>query len=281
MKKNNVLTIQGNGFSWEFDKKKGKLSGAKVSGEEILKDGVELMILGNKTNKCEPEASLHVPFFNSVCAGWELHNYTWLVQNDSVIVTVTGSYNEANVEIQYAFSDDAKLKVSYLLKSKIQITPRQVGLVFSVPSGFDNLEWERKGLWSCYPEDHIGRNSGKAKAFGEIRLSGVSLEKPQHGWRFDANDLGCNDFRATRENIYWATLSSDKGTGILILSDGAQAFRSFVNEGNINFLVADYSSGGGDLFILKRDGLDSLKLEDGTEYSGSATIQLIGLITKK
>ena len=176
---------------------------------------------------------------------------------------------------------DGKLRVDYSLGSKIEITPRQLGLVFSVPSILDNLEWERDGLWSCYPEGHIGRNSGSTKAFGETGLSCILRKEPQHAWLSDANELGSNDFRATRENIYWAALTSEEETGILVVSDGTQAFRSFVNKGNINFLVADYCSGGRDLFILKRFDPERLKLDKGTKYSGSATVQLVSLNTQK
>lgn len=38
-----------------------------------------------------------------------------------------------------------------------------------------------------------------------------------------------NSGNDTRENIYWAALTNDNGIGVTILSDGSQAFRSFVD----------------------------------------------------
>ena len=41
---------------------------------------------------------------------------------------------------------------------------REIGLGFSVPRDCEVLRWERRGDWSVYPEDHIGRTKGEARA---------------------------------------------------------------------------------------------------------------------
>ena len=39
---------------------------------------------------------------------------------------------------------------------------REVGVAFDLVNQVDRLKWDRKGLWSVYPKDHIGRNEGEA-----------------------------------------------------------------------------------------------------------------------
>ena len=47
----------------------------------------------------------------------------------------------------------------------VKANPRQVGLVVDLPKSFDLLTWDRKALWTHYPDDHIGRPKGQAHAF--------------------------------------------------------------------------------------------------------------------
>ena len=139
-----------------------------------------------------------------------------------------------------------------------------------------NLKWYRKGLWSYYPENHIGRISGSAVPFDKRAFYLESIgEKPENEWRFDANKLGTNDFRSTRENIYWAALTNDNGIGLTVVSNGRQSFRSFADEKAISFLVADYSTGGGDLFFSGHYNDERKKLKNGSLIEGSVKIQLV------
>lgn len=271
-----ILDIMGTGFNWKFDLDEGKLISAEVEGSKVINSGAELMILNLTTGECLTEHSLDIPFHNSVCSNWKTESANWIKTNDTISVQIKGSYSEAAGEITYRFSGDGRLEVNYKMTSKIEIDPRQIGMVFTVPEEFKNLQWYRKGLWSYYPENHIGRTIGNAVPFDNKAFYLESFEQqPDNDWCFDANKLGTNDFRSTRENIYWAALTNDKGAGITVISDGKHAFRSFVDGENISFLVADYSTGGGDLFFSGHYRNERIHIKEKGEIAGAIKIQLV------
>lgn len=274
---NEQLNIAGEGFDWLFDLSEGSLKGASVNGESVLTSGAELMMLDLRTGPCNTEHSLEIPFHNSICSGKKVHGVSWKQQSDTIKVSVQVSYDQAQGAITYSFTNNGTVTVVAQMKSKVKMNPRQWGLVFSVPNTSENLQWYRRGLWSWYPADHIGRTNGQAVPFGEEAFHVESFgQMPQNHWRFDAVSLGTNDFRATRENIYWAALSNANGNGITVVADGEQAFRSFVDgEDKISFLVAGYSTGGGDLFFSGHYNDERIKLQEGSEMELSVKLQLV------
>jgi len=137
------------------------------------------------------------------------------------------------------------MSINYQFETKVEIFARQIGIVLYVPKSCDSLAWKRKGLWSVYPDDHIGRLEGVAGAFRDASFPAAkSREKPPWPWHLDSNALGTRDFRATRRDILRASLTDDAGRGIIVKSDGTQHTRAFVDDSRIGILIADYSVGG-------------------------------------
>ena len=66
------------------------------------------------------------------------------------------------------FNADGTVTVSYDYTTLLDFIGknllRQFGLLFTLPKSFDLLSWERKGLWTVYPENDINRLKGFAKA---------------------------------------------------------------------------------------------------------------------
>lgn len=271
------LQIAGDGFEWEFGLKEGVINGAQIDHEKVLNGGAELMMLELRTGPCNTEHSLEIPLHNSLCTGKKVQDVSWEQVNDTVKVKVLLNYTMAEGEINYAFTAGGDVVVDYQMKATIKMNPRQWGLVFSVPESSKNLQWYRKGLWSWYPENHIGRTNGETVPFGDKAFRIESFgQKPVNDWRFDAISLGTNDFRATRENIYWAALSNADGYGVTVVGDGEQAFRAFVDANeNISFLVAGYSTGGGDMFFSGHYNDERKPLEEGSVIKSSVKLQLV------
>ncbi len=271
------LKITGDGFEWAFGLKEGVINGAQINHEKVLNGGAELMMLDLKTGPCNTEHSLEIPLHNSLCSGKKVQDVSWKQVNDTVKVKVLLSYTMAKGEIEYLFTAGGDVVIDYQMKVTAKMNPRQWGLVFSVPESSRDLQWYRKGLWSWYPENHIGRTNGKTVPFGDKALRIESFgQKPVNDWRFDAISLGTNDFRATRENIYWAALSNADGYGVTVVGDGEQAFRAFVDgENKISFLVAGYSTGGGDMFFSGHYNDERKPLEEGNMIKSSVKLQLV------
>lgn len=89
----------------------------------------------------------------------------------------------------------------------------ELGLKFLLPAQFDHLSWSREGLWTVYPQGHIGATEGT------VTSQNVS-------------------FRSTKRDAYWASLTNLGGLGIEAhQADGPLHTRANVTpEGTLFFL---------------------------------------------
>ena len=270
------IRISGGDVTWIFDRKRGKIDDATYKSDTILNNGAELMILPLHSEECKTEHSLNIPFLNNTCADWRVISVVSAEERDTVKITVKGTYKEAEITLDYCFMKDGAVLIKYKFTATEDVNPRQVGLVFSVPGSNKNLSWYRNGFWSSYPEWHIGRPSGSAVPFPPdvFYLNRLGV-KPEGEWRLDANSLGTNDFRSTRQSIYWAVLTNSAGNGIAVVSDGRQSFRSFVNGNSVNFLVADYSNGGAEIFFASHLESERRPLKKGDVFKGEVTLKIV------
>jgi beta-galactosidase len=82
---------------------------------------------------------------------------------------------------------------------------QEFGWVFEVPSVEDHFSWHRKGYWSYYPPDHIGRLAGTATP-DSADVDITKLTRPD-----------AFDFNSTKYNCDWATLAQGSGRGIGVI----------------------------------------------------------------
>lgn len=269
------IVITSGSYEWIFDSKRGKIKSAESNNQEILTSGAELMMLPLKTGPCDTEHRLNIEPLNETCSNWKIDELAVTSNDDTVEVNVTGNYDEGKIQLNYYFLPNGFLEIAYDIKVAKKIDPRQIGLVFSALEEFHNLSWERDGLWTSYPEDHIGRNRGIAKPFYYQLDNNSGIEKKNHIWSHDYNELGSNDFRSTKNNIYMAKFENENNEGIKIISEGKHSVRAFVDGDKISFLVADFSIGGGELFLGSHLESMKKKLEKGDVFKGTAKIKLL------
>ncbi len=268
--------VEGEGFLWKIDRNTGMIRTAEINGKTIMAGGPDLMMLPLTTGPCVTDFKLDIPPLNNLCNGRKLLGIMATEKQDTVRITLKVSWYEARGTLVYDFTGDGSMNVSYSLVSEVNINPRQWGMVFSVTRETEHLEWYRKGLWTVYPEDHIGRPHGMAVPF----VTG-SYKKPVFGappagpWYHDANELGSNDFRSSKDNVYRLSLTDDAGSGIVVKGDGKTTVRSWVEGDKISFLVARFSTGGGDLFFSSHYRNERRPLKRGNPFSGKVKIKLV------
>ena len=143
------------------------------------------------------------------------------------------------------------------------------------PGSFNKLHWLRKGMWTVYPKDHIARLEGVADAFVGVPFSGTAgpASKPDYPWRHDTNELGTNDFRSTKENIFKAYLSNSKGDGPVLVSDGKQHIRCWVDGDVTRMLISEYNNPGSERFFRRHAALEYKPLRPGDKISGFVRLQ--------
>jgi hypothetical protein len=100
------------------------------------------------------------------------------------------------------------------------------------------LQWKRNGEWSVYPDDHIGRNQGIARAH-----SGLHEVPPAHPYALDDYPMGTNDFRSTKRHFTFASITDSQGYGLTFHSDGAQHLRASVDDIGVAIVVNDWFGG--------------------------------------
>lgn len=135
--------------------------------------------------------------------------------------------------IDYTYSGAAPVEISKL------------GLRCDLKPGFDRIEWVARATWPRYPETHIGRPHGTAKARNGATQAvstsgkqfGIPLAAPATAWELDENASGSREFRATKNSLFHAALTGSGGT-FEIFAKGDRGIRpKLTPEGTRVFLT--------------------------------------------
>ena len=235
------------------------------------------MILPQTSGPCVTDFRPDVEPFNSACTGWSAESVTVSQANDAVTVTAKGSYAEATGFYAIKIDRSGRAAFSYEFKVRAKTDPRQYGLVVYLDRSHDLLSWSRRGQWTSYPENHIGRPVGTARALSPDHDT-VFRKPPTWDWKDDQTRLGSNDFRSTKTNVLWAILSRPEGDGLMLVSDGRLGSRSFLDKNGIGWLIAEFTTGGGDIFFAPHHKMDDRPLEAGDAIHGSFVLTPVSAI---
>jgi hypothetical protein len=225
------VTIKGDSFEVAFDKDRGGIRRAVAEGRSVLLETPNLHLLPTDVGVTEE------PFL------WTWQSTKPIVvtrEGDDVVVASAGKYRSAEGSLVYRVTPTGGLEISYDFKylgSEVHV--REMGLRFGVPVSINTLEWKRRGEWSIYPDDHIGRNIGKAPAHSGV----VPLVPPQNPFSQDDSPMGTNDFRSTKRRIEHASVTDLDGYGLYIDSNGEQYLRATVETDRIAVYVNDWFGG--------------------------------------
>jgi len=192
-------------------------------------------------------------------------------------ISLTESYREAMGNSLIRIDANGNIIVDYNYVIREELNPRQWGMAFRLSVDMKVLKWKRRGLWSVYPDDHIGRNEGKARLFHDHSSSGLAGPKTKPGWHWneDQTQYGSNDFRSTKRNILEASLINDKGSGIEVHPGGLQHIRSWYNQDAVHLLVAEYDNPGAEKFFRSHASHWDKALKAGDKIEGSIHLEII------
>lgn len=260
-----------------LNKLNGLLSVAS-NGEKLINSAPSLMILPlNEEGRGIQMLGGGQNFdpYTPVCENWTASAVEMSTLPGEVMIVVRGSYKEAAGCFIYKISANGSLVTEYDFTMKTNVSPRQIGLVYSVSGEFTNMLWDRNGFWNAYPENHISPIKGTAKLFDPSqKISGLAgpATQPTVEWALDQTESGSNKFRSTKECINSVTISKDNGTKLEVISDGTQHSRAWKEGSDIKLLIADYSNGGNDRFLTSHAGKDYKPLKRGDRITGKSCI---------
>ncbi|MDD8026528.1 MAG: glycoside hydrolase family 2 TIM barrel-domain containing protein [Acidobacteriota bacterium] len=264
----------GPSIRWAFDQLTGTLLGAEADGIPVLAGGPVLMLLPLTSSPCAPDFAYDVKPLNETCSGWTAESVQATQEEGAVVLAVKGRFKEARGGYRIRIDGAGRADIEYAFTLEEAMNPRQWGLVLYLPREMDILDWNRRGLWSVYPGDHIGRLRGTAKALTAGRDFRFRMA-PEWAWKDDQTGLGSNDFRSTKTGLDWAALTSAKGYGVLLHSNGPTAARAFLDGNRTGWLVAGFSTGGGDAFYAPHHRTDDKPLAKGDAITGGFSIRLL------
>lgn len=248
-KTKDTYIVTGSDFVCEIDQWQGQIKSLKKNNVEVISGGPWLMALPLNGGGCYPNHNENTPLFNDLCTEWEATKTNAEKVGEDVIVEVHGKYKEFEGGYTLLINANGEFSVSYQFKALQPVNPRQWGLVFDAPASFSTTFWRREGLWSIYPSDHISRSVGEADLKNDLVPLVVNpREEPSWAWRLDQNELGSNDFRSTRRNIWFAGLKS-KDLSITVRSNANQHWRCWFAKDKIQFLIADFTTAGNEMFL--------------------------------
>lgn len=269
------FVIKGKDFYCAVSRVTGQMLTLKKNGKEVLCGGPWLMALPLTGGGCYPNHNANTPVYNEWCDGWKVSEIEACQENQQVVITVKGSYHDFSGSYVLAVNANGELSVDYRFESLVKLNPRQWGLVFAAPADFNRTFWQRRGMWSIYPADHISRPVGEAELFYAGLPEKVNPRvKPSWDWSRDFNELGSNDFRATRRNIRLAGLKDTTGIRITVRSDGRQHWRSWLDEDRICFLVADFVTAGNEMFLESYYAPYRKPLKKGDVIEGTVRLRI-------
>ena len=211
----NEITVSGENFEVNFSKETGMISSAFIDGADgaLITGGPYLHVTGTELGAWNPDAE---------------EGLTAEIEENQAVITMKGRYESGSfVTFRVSISGNGIITSEYTLTSDPPMGwgLREVGISYDVSPAMESVSWKRDGLYSAYPEDHIGRNEGTALKVREGSEENPDQygKEPEWPWKDDMSNyfiyaendpdsgLATNDFRAMRENIYYYDVNY--GTG--------------------------------------------------------------------
>lgn len=229
----NRICVSGAEFEVVFSRKTGLIERGTYKGHELLVGGPELQLTGIRL------------------APWRLHEIQADVEGSEAVVQISGTHGPVIVQFEVRIDGQGLITTTYTLEEMPVGPPqskrlarggmdvggyREVGVAYTLCNGVDRLTWQRKGLWSVYPEDHIGRTAGTAYRVRKDGDEGYGVG-PAWSWgedmrnyplygSYDLGGRGTKDFRGMKHNIYFAHAGiAGSDSGVRAESGGTDAVR--------------------------------------------------------
>lgn len=217
------IVIEGTDFLFLFDRNAATLRSAQYQDSLLLTGGPYLHITGMSLG------------------AWKPLDCSCTLEKERVSVTLFGSYENGTqaLFIIYIYGD-GRMHTRCVIEAIQQesCVLDEVGISYRIPADVAAVSWNREGFYSCYPEDHIGRNTGTAYRRRPGAEQDSYTTQPSWPWKDDMRDdflyaahdlqngLATRDFKAMRENIlFYKVHFAGRTAAVQAESDGCAAAR--------------------------------------------------------
>ncbi|MEW6745096.1 MAG: glycoside hydrolase family 2 TIM barrel-domain containing protein [Planctomycetota bacterium] len=225
-----AIRVVGENIELAFDQRSGRLRRCVGFGQPLLLElpAIHVLPAGRPFERL-PDGRT-----------WRLGHLDVQPDGDRVRVVIEGSYERFTGGYVLRISPDGELEATCSFDyAGPETWAREIGWRTAMPRTCDRLEWERRAEWNVYPEDHIGRPHGVARAFAEH----TAAVPPSWPWSQDNWPLGSNDFRSTKRNMHWASLGYAGGPAVCVIGEGRRHVRATVETDRTGLHVNDWYGG--------------------------------------
>jgi beta-galactosidase len=253
------ITVSSENMSLKFDKLKGLMTSGLYKGKKIIESGPYIYF---------------GPYYKF--KEWKPSGIKCIQSPDTVIIIIDGkaiSYGDdwiksgwtlwarkfnftnklriTDVQFIIKISTSGTIVTTYTVKSSPPYT--EVGVRYVLSSEIEKYCWERKGFWSTYPDDQIGRLKGECAKSCPNKQE--YLKAPVQPWKDDLFDFystgpflkdyyvnACEeimknvsfDFKSMKQNIWFASFILSNDTKRLrIMSDADVSVRSEITNADL------------------------------------------------
>lgn len=258
-----AVVIEGKGFSLALDRKSGNFDPANPSHKAPILSFPIMHVTrhdygdlnGPKSPPYEvlPDAKTRV-----------IESVTAIEQPSGLEIAVKDHYDHFAGSITWLIDSDGVGRISYdYTYTGDNIDAREIGISALLPRRYDEVEWNRWSEWDIFPADSISRTQGSAKARRPASQPDVpEITPPSWPWALDQTELGTNDFRSIKFNIYEASLVAPDGSGICANANADAHFRACLTENGVK------------MHILKHCPLGRVLLKNGDRLNGEFYVTL-------
>ena len=227
------IRVSGEKFAFFIDRQTGLIKEGQLGSKTLLLGGpyphLRRMIKRPNSNQDD--------FVETSPASWRLEKLDWWPGEQRMDVKLSGRVDGFKTRLDYSVTPDGTVTTGFEFLDIPPGTPAEIGIAYDIEDAAW-VEWQRKGLWSTYPADHIGRLHGRA-VLGSSAVIAYRQE-PAGAWAADVWDwflqglrrpedttgLLSNDALSLKENFYSYVVGFEQSPGRLIAeSDGRQAAR--------------------------------------------------------
>jgi len=221
------IVIKGSGFQMTFNRETGLLRRGSYNGKKLITGGPYLNLTGKELED------------------WKKESFKVEQDTTEVIITSKGRYGSVGVSFEIRIDGTGLMSTKYRITNPPHDQPRngygEVGVTYHLTNEINKLTWDRDGLYTVYPENHIGRNQGEAF---KTRPDGKKQygEKPQCPWsqdmknfflfgRDDTGRRGTRDFRSMKTHIWYASaIIADGNERVRVESNRQDAVRLSIQQ---------------------------------------------------
>jgi hypothetical protein len=237
------ITLSGKEFRMKVNTSTGLMEDVIHGSDTLIKSGpyLNLRVPGSAVQYSTIE-------MDDLAKNWKCIRFSYSLEEGIATLKTEGRYDHAKASFTMRIDDKGIMEISYdaevnSKKKNIQ----EVGIKFITGASFENLSWKRDPYFTAYPESHPGRAEGEARL--SYRPESEYRKEPGHGWEQDTRGFYyygletklpyTNEIRSLKENIFTYTLSTGSNAGLKVYSDGHQACRFDLVEGNNTLLIND------------------------------------------